>query len=134
MALPEPLRFALVGAVGFVVDALVLYAILAVFAHAVLAARVPSFLVAATVTWWLHRAFTFAHGDHDAPMLRQWIAFVITNAAGNALNIIVYGVLVTLAGFTPIVALAIASIIAAAVNYLSSRHLVFRRRVARRSD
>lgn len=132
--LPEPIRFGIVGAVGFIVDALVLSAILAVHPSAVLAARVPSFLVAATVTWWLHRGFTFAHVGPQGSWLRQWCAFVVTNGAGNALNVMLYGVLATAGGLRPLTALAIASIAAAVVNYLSSRHLVFRRRVDHGTD
>jgi putative flippase GtrA len=129
--LPEPVRFCIVGGIGFVVDALVLSSILAVVPSAVLAARVPSFLVAATVTWWLHRAFTFAHVAAPASSARQWLAFVFTNGAGNALNVAIYALLATFGGMRPVLALATASIVAATVNYLASRHLVFRRRVDR---
>ena len=133
-ALPEPIRFGIVGAIGFVIDALVLSAILTRFPWAVLAARVPSFLVAATVTWWLHRAFTFAHVGPQGSLVRQWCAFVVTNGAGIALNVILYAVLATAGGVRPVLALAIASIVAALVNYLSSRHLVFRRRADHGSE
>jgi len=55
------LRFALVGTIGFVVDASVLRLVVAIFAINLYAGRLVSFLAAATVTWLLNRTFTFRH-------------------------------------------------------------------------
>ena len=60
----------------------------------------------------------------EGSRVRQWLAFVVTNATGNLVNVLAYGVLVTAASMRPVLALAIASVLAAVINYLSSRHLV----------
>lgn len=125
-ALPEPLRFAIVGAIGFAVDGAVLYTVLWFFPAAVLLARVPSFLVAATATWWLHRHVTFFYAPRHGRKLVQWLAFVGTNSAGNIVNLGTYMLLAGVARWYPIAALAVASIVAAVLNYVVSRVFVFR--------
>lgn len=120
------MRFAIVGGIGFVIDASVLWALLAVFPSALLLARVPSFLVAATVTWWLHRTYTFSAAPANHNIVAQWFAFVCTNGIGNLVNLVVYGVLVKAAAWSAISALAMASLIAAVLNYVASRFFVFR--------
>lgn len=124
-ALPEPLRFGIVGGIACGIDAAVLAAVLLVFPDAVLAARIPSFLVAATAAWWMHRTFTFHAAPREGSLPRQWLAFITTNAVGNLFNLALYAALVAVAGWHPLAALAVASIAAAAINYLASRHFVF---------
>lgn len=124
---PELLRFLMVGAVGFVVDAGVLLLLIHVGNMSRLSARVPSFLAAVTVTWWMHRSFTFATAQHFSPSVLEWIRFVLANALGNGVNLAIYAGLVSVFGWEPLAALAVASGTAAAVNYGMSARWVFRR-------
>jgi putative flippase GtrA len=124
----EPVRFAFVGGVGFLIDGGILSVILHFFPTAVLAARVPSFLVAATATWWLHRKFTFSAQGTHRPKAAQWASFIATNGIGNLINLLVYALLVTAGGWRPLLALAAASIVAMFFNYSVSRFVVFRAR------
>ena len=55
-------RFCLVGGVGFVVDAGSLWLLIDFGSMGLLSGRVVSYLIAATVTWALHRHF------HHSPM------------------------------------------------------------------
>lgn len=120
-------KFGLVGAVGFVVDAAVLYLGLGLGLE-FFVARVPSFLAAATTTWALNRAFTFRRADH-APLHRQWAAFVAANAVGGAVN---YAVSVALEAGVPVVeahpvlAVAAGSIAGLFFNFAASKRLVFK--------
>jgi len=124
----EPAKFAIVGGIGFLIDGAILSAILHFFPTAVLTARIPSFLVAATATWWLHRHFTFSATGSHRPKAVQWVSFVTTNGVGNLINLVVYAVLVMAREWQPLPALAAASLVAMVFNYSISRFVVFRAR------
>jgi putative flippase GtrA len=120
-------RFLLVGAVGFVVDAVVLLLLVDGMGMSRLWARIPSLLVAITVTWWLHRHFTFSWARDVAPSRREWLRFVFANAVGNGLNLVIYWVLIALFDWRILPALAAASVAAAGINYAMSARWVFKR-------
>lgn len=120
-------KFGAVGVIGLVVDTAVVY--LGLWAGLeFFAARIPSFLAAATTTWALNRAFTFRHADH-APLHRQWAAFVSANAVGGVVNYTVSVVLeatIPLFDAHPVFAVAIGSIAGMFFNFTASKRLVFR--------
>jgi putative flippase GtrA len=125
------LRFCLVGAAGFLVDAGLLQG-LVTFADAnPFVARIASFLAAATVTWRLNRRFTFAIGQ--AATGREWAGYVVAMTMGATVN---YGafaatlLLIPFARHQPWVGVAVGSVAGLAVNYLASSLIVFRNRVA----
>jgi putative flippase GtrA len=117
----------LVGTVGFVVDAGILMILIQLGGMSQLWARFPSVLAAVTVTWWLHRRFTFKAVKRSAPSMQEWLRFVLANALGNGLNLALYVVLVGVFAWRPLPALAVASIAAAVVNYCMSARWVFKR-------
>lgn len=122
------LRFCIVGGIGFVVDAGALTLLIDFAGLGLLWGRVVSYLIAATVTWLLHRHFTFPHGKH-APHGTQWLRFVLVNGVGVGINYGIYAVLVlnvALFAETPALAVAAGSIAALAFNFFASRHFVFR--------
>lgn len=120
-------KFGAVGVVGLLVDTAVLYAGLGL-GLAFFAARLPSFLVAATATWALNRAFTF-RGAADEPLHRQWARFVAANAFGGVVN---YAVSVGLEANVavveahPILAVAAGSLAGMVFNFAASKRLVFK--------
>ena len=124
-AAPEIMRFLLVGTVGFIVDATVLALAVHVGEMSRIWARLPSFLVAVTVTWWLHRRFTFERARNSAPSVREWLRFVLANGFGNGVNLCTYWVLIGFFNWAYVPALATASIIAAGINYGMSARWVF---------
>ena len=121
-------KFGAVGVVGLVVDTAVVYALVFGAGLEFFAARVPSFLAAATTTFALNRAFTF-RGARDEPLYRQWAKFIAANALGGAVN---YGVSVGLeAAFLvvethPVLAVAAGSAAGMVLNFAASKHLVFK--------
>ena len=123
----EFLRFLVVGALGFIVDAGVLLALVHAGGMSPVWARIPSFLVAVTVTWWLHRDFTFGIASHTRPSLREWIKFVIANGLGNGANLGIYWALILLLDTRLLAALVVASVAAAGINYAMSARWVFGR-------
>ncbi len=124
----QVLKFGLVGVVGFVVDAGVLYLLIALGDLGPYIGRVYSFLIAASVTWVLHRHFTFKSAARG-PAAGQWARFVAVNGFGAAINYGVYAVLL-LASETflaaPVLAVAVGSLAAWAFNFFASRRYVFR--------
>ncbi|MBL0422943.1 GtrA family protein [Ramlibacter sp. AW1] len=127
--LPPWLRFAVVGTVGFVVDAGVLLGLIEAFgAHPVLA-RGISVPVAVWATWYLNRRFTFeARGDAWGSFLR----YVVVSLGGAGVNVATYAALMfssSTFATRPLAALAVASVVALVFNYLGSKHFAFRRRV-----
>lgn len=120
------LRFGTVGVAGFVVDTGIIYATRHWFG--LYGAGLASYLAAATVTWWLNRAWTFRGRGTGRPH-RQWAAFLLANSGGFVLNRGVYALLIT---YVPICAeqpvLAVLAGVATAMflNFHLSRKLVFR--------
>lgn len=121
------LRFGVVGVAGFVVDAGVLYGMLALGAG-LYGGRAVSYLAAATATWALNRAWTF-RGRGAGPVHRQWALFLVVNLLGFALNYGTYAVLVTFVPFVaahPVLGVAAGAIAGMFTNFALSRRLVFR--------
>lgn len=120
------LRFGVVGTVGFVVDTAVLYAGLAA-GLGLYGGRALSYLVAASTTWALNRAWTF-RGQGEGPAMRQWALFVVLNLVGFAFNYGTYAALVAsvaLVAQHPVIGVAAGSLAGMMGNFLLSRRFVF---------
>lgn len=122
------MRFGLVGALGFVVDAGVMQLLVSLAGAGAIEARAVSIPTAVLATWALNRSFTFGKQDAGGawPSLVRYIA---VSAAGAAVNFLVYSALVLASAALaalPMIPLAIASIVALVVNYLGSKHFAFR--------
>jgi putative flippase GtrA len=118
-------RFFLVGLIGFCVDALVLQT-LAVVGSDPLMAQFYAVCIAILVTFLLNRSYTF--GDTDTPILRLFIAYLGTQCAVFGVNYVIYALLVRTAPppvCSPLVALAIAAVVAMGLSYAGSRLFVF---------
>lgn len=125
----EFIRFGIVGVVGLLVDIAVLYLCLDISGLGLYASRVVSYLVAATTTWALNRAFTFT-GAHAGKIHHQWARFVAVNALGGAVNYAVYAALVASGdpfAAHPALAVAAGSLSGLFFNFTASKKLVFRR-------
>lgn len=124
----EFLRFVMVGAAGFFVDAGALMVATTALGLGLYSGRVFSYLCAATFTWILNRRFTFAKTDEVAVI--QWLRFLGANALGGAVNYGVYAALVTfsaVAAATPVLGVAAGSAAGLIFNFLVSKYWVFRR-------
>lgn len=119
--------FGVAGVLGFVVDVGVLYLLAPWLGW--YAARVLSFLAAATATWAFNRRFTFAVG-RPASLWREYVSYVVAMLGGAAVNYAVYVLtLHTVQGpWAAALGVALGSLCGMVVNYLSARHLVFRSR------
>ena len=123
----EFLLFAFAGVIGLGVDVGVLY--LAAPLLGWYAARVVSFLAAATTTWAFNRRYTFAASAAAGRSLwREYLGYLATMAAGAVLN---YGAYVlTLhwveGRWAAALGVALGSLAGMSANFLSARYLVFR--------
>lgn len=123
----EFLTFGAVGVAGLAVDVAVLYLLAPWLGWYV--ARALSFVAAATTTWALNRRYTFTTRHAGTPLAREYLRYLLTMLGGAAVN---YGVYVVtlhwLAGpWAPALGVALGSCAGLALNFLSARHLVFRK-------
>jgi putative flippase GtrA len=124
----EFIKFAVVGTVGFLVDAAILHLMVTVGGAGLYGSRIVSYLGAATTTWFLNRHFTF-HGAANTGAERQWRRFVLVNGLGGSFNYAVYAALVATGGVFashPVGAVAVGSLAGLIVNFFASRRIVFR--------
>ena len=124
------MRFGMVGALGFVVDGAVLEAMIYLGMNPI-ADRAVSFPVAVCATWMANRTFTFPDRIEQS-RVREASTYVAVQLVGGAANFAVYSALVhSLPMFAawPILALAFGAVAGLAINYLGSKHIVFRRGV-----
>lgn len=124
---PPIIRFGLVGALGFLVDATTLTLLLNAFPTGV--ARFMAFAVAVTFTYALNRRFTFnARGQPG--VLTSYVKFIAANSGGGLLNLAVSTTLLKLSlpiVSHPFLAVAAGSVSGLLVNYLLSSRFVFAR-------
>ena len=120
------LSFAVVGAIGFVVDVAVLYLVAPLLGW--YGARVVSFLAAATATWALNRRYTFRRSE--ASVLREYLGYLVTMLGGAVVNYGAYVLVLHWATgpWAPAAGVALGSCAGLVVNFLSARYLVFRAR------
>jgi len=125
----EFLKFGLVGTLGFVVDASVLYACMHFLGLGPYSGRALSFVTAVLVTWFCNRHFTFKDkkGNHAAST--QLGKFFVSCLGGFVFNYGTYALLIThsdLIHTYPIIGVAIGSIAGLFFNFGASKYVVFR--------
>ena len=126
----ELLRFGVVGIAGFVVDAAVLTAGIALGTGPWLG-RILSYLAAASTTFALNRAWTFRAAGRlagRAGAARQWGLFLLVNLVGFACNYGTYAALlagVPLVATHPVLGVAAGSLAGLLGNFVLARRFVF---------
>ncbi len=123
------ISFAMVGVVGFLVDAGALQIALVVGLGLYLG-RVVSYLMAASATWLLNRRYTFK-GASEGSAWSEWARFVLSQLSGATVNLTVYGLLVYSSPFVarnPVIGVALGSIAGMLINFIAARSFAFRRR------
>lgn len=125
----EFLSFAVVGVVGLVVDVAVLYLMAPLLGW--YAARVVSFLAAATTTWAFNRRYTFASRVGEGGSIwREYLGYLVTMLGGAVLNYGAYALTLhwVEGRWAAALGVAIGSLAGMGANFLSARYLVFRAR------
>lgn len=127
--MPQFLLFCIGGVIGFVVDAGILRLLVSGVQMDAYAARVISFLCAATATWLWNRHRTF-RGTRRYGLLGEWTRYLFAMSGGFVVNYATYALLYTLSPLVqryPELGVAAGSVAGLVVNYLSSRWWIYRR-------
>jgi putative flippase GtrA len=120
------LRFAIVGGVGFAVDAGVLALLLWATPLGPFFGRLASIACGLAVTWICNRTLTF--GPSGRSKLHEGARYGGVGIASSILNYLVYsGVLLAVPATPPLMALVVASAAAMMFSYLGYSRLVFDR-------
>jgi putative flippase GtrA len=118
-------RFAFIGVIGFGVDAGVVAVLVRLLAVGPYQARLCSYFFAVATTWWLNRRFTF---HSTSPPGREFVTFLIANAFGAMINLLVYAAIIAwrgAAGWTPVIAVGVGSLAGLSTNFFLSSKVVF---------
>jgi len=123
----EFVSFIFVGGTGFVCDLIILQTLLFFADMDPISARLISFSVAITITWFLNRNITFKSAK-STNKTKEWFKYTIVNSLGGGINLLIYMLLVSsdINHFSsPLIALSIASAVALIFNFISNKILVF---------
>jgi putative flippase GtrA len=125
---PAFIRFCVVGGIGFVVDAGVLYGLVGLGHLEPVPARFGSFVIAMSTTWALNRLWTFRSAQGHAHPAKQAGLYFLVQITGGAVNIATYSA--ALAVFPGLVnwlfiPLAMGTALGLVINFLGSKHIAF---------
>jgi putative flippase GtrA len=118
------LRFAVVGAIAFVLTGAILFALLRVGVPTWVA-QVPAIGVGLVTTYVLNRSFTFRAAEGASPA--EFTRYVATSATGAAVNYLTF-LLAIGVGLSPFIALVAGTATGMVTNFLGYEVYVFSRR------
>lgn len=124
---PEVLKFAIVGSIGFCVDAGVMTYLLS-NNFEILYARTFSFFLAASATWILNRVWTFEAAAKTGAR-KEYLTYFAYQILGALINLIIFFALLHFINSLrqiPAVPLAVGAAASMIFNYFSSKYFVFR--------
>lgn len=117
----EAVRFLVVGGIGFVVDAGLVY-VLSHLGISPIVARIPAIGTAILVTWILNRRLTFEVKRPGST--RELLRYLGVATVSALLNFALYSALVT-AGVRPVIAVAAATVALVAFSFFGYRIFAF---------
>ena len=127
--LPEGFpAFVVVGGIGFVIDASILAILVHGYSWGDYTARLVSFAVAVTATWYLNRSYVFS-ARKTLDRRSEYSRYLAVQLIGMAINFLVYSLCIATVEIMdqwPVLALAVGSAVALFFNFLGARLFVFR--------
>jgi putative flippase GtrA len=125
----EIFLFAVGGVGGLIIDAGIVQLLVSLAGWNPYLARVLSFVIAATFTWWWSRHYTFASRQSNRSAHAEWLHWMGLMSIGAVVNYGVYALL--LMNFSilhrwPAIGAAAGSAVAAFVNFVAARKLLFK--------
>ena len=126
--LPEGFpAFVIVGGVGFIVDASILAILVHGYGWGDYTARLVSFAVAVTATWYLNRQYVFS-AKKTLNRRSEYSRYLAVQLIGMAINFLVYSLCIASSPTMdqwPVLALAVGSVVALFFNFAGARLFVF---------
>jgi len=122
-------RFGVIGAIGFLVDATVLTVLSAALGVDVFLSRFFSISAAVTITWLLNRKHVFGSDRTGTDKALEYGQYLTVQIIGALINLGLFALLVIrfpALREIPVVPLALAASVALVFNYLSARYWVYR--------
>lgn len=123
----ELLRFGLVGIIGLAVDVTLLALLREPIG--IYAARLASFLGAATTTWILNRRFTFADRSAGIHICSEYVRYLGLMLGGGLVNLAAYSILASRFSQSPLwlsTYVCVGSLLGMVVNFTGATRWLFR--------
>ncbi len=124
-------RFAVIGALGFVVDASILTLLFNVLDYNLYIARLISFSMATLVTWLLNRLYTFhAHIPVINSKSKEYGRYLAVQIGGALINLLVFVVVIALLPQLEkiaVIPLAIGALFGLLFNYTCTHYWVYKK-------
>lgn len=120
-------KFSIVGCIGFIVDAVTMYA-LKIFLS-IYFAKMISFFCAVFVTWLLNRIFTFKEKASGLNNRNEFGRYFLLMLLGGVINYTAFYLSVTSIPFIytyPVFGVAIGSLTGMVFNYITSSRLIYK--------
>lgn len=121
-------RFALVGCLGFVVDATIVFFLVHLLGAEPINARIPAWLLAVSTTYFFNLLFTFkttkAVLAGKRQRVRRYFLYVLSQLCGGLVNILVFSWLISLLGMQWLVSLAIGTLVGLVFNFLGASAVI----------
>jgi putative flippase GtrA len=119
--------FVLVGAIGFLIDAGILTALMTGLGFGPYGARAISFTVAVTATWYMNRRWVF---ERIAVRMsgREYTSYLLVQIIGAVINLSVFVAVIEFVpelAATPVIPLAVGAAVALMFNFSASSRFVF---------
>jgi putative flippase GtrA len=117
----------LAGSIGFLVDIFLLYQFVDFLG--VYIARILSFSGAVFSTWIINRNYAFHEHSNEQSLLHEFMIYYSCMIFGGAVNYIFYIIIVSqfnFSNYTLLIAVAIGSVSGIAVNFWTSKYVVFK--------
>lgn len=122
-------NFAVVGGIGFAIEAVILTTLTQFAGWAPLHARIPSFLIAVMTTWWLNRQHTFSGRGLERRSLEAFF-YVAIQICGALINFAVFGLCLHFSSRLariPVIPLAFGAAVGFIFNFASSNIVLYSR-------
>jgi len=119
--------FVLVGAIGFLIDAGILTALMTGFGFGPYGARAISFTVAVTATWYMNRRWVFERTGVRMSG-REYTSYLLVQVIGAVINLSVFVAAIEFVprlANTPVIPLALGAAVALIFNFNASSRFVF---------
>lgn len=119
--------FSVSGLIGFLVDTLVLYILLAQLGPYV--ARLLSFISAVITTWLINKKFTFDNKTSGLSPGHEFFFYLCLMLCGGSFNYGTYAILISQYDFInthPIIGVAAGSLMGLLINFFTSKTILYR--------